>query len=112
MSGAFAKTPVLGKTGKASLTFTVSNAGNTTATGNLAFNIDSSPDGLLSDATQIATSSKKINIRAGKSMKITTSAVLPAGTYFVVIQLDPSDAFNETSLSGTVFKTVTALTVV
>jgi len=112
LSGAFAKTPVLGKTGKASLTFTVSNAGNTTATGNLAFNIDSSPDGLLSDATQITTSSKKINIRAGKSMKITTSAVLPAGTYFVVIQLDPSDAFNETSLSGTVFKTVTALTVV
>lgn len=112
LSGAFAKTPVPGKTGKTSLTFTVSDAGNTTATGNLAFNIDSSPDGLLSDATQITTSSKKINIRAGKTMRITTSAVLPAGTYFLVIQLDPSNAFNETSLSGTVFKTVTALTVV
>lgn len=111
LSGAFAKTPVPGKTGKTSLTFTVGDTGNTTATGNLAFNIDSSPDGLLSDATQITTSSKKINIHAGKSMKITTSVVLPAGTYFLVVQLDPSDAFNETSLSGTVFKTVTALTV-
>lgn len=111
LSGAFAKTPVPGKTGKTSLTFTVGDTGNTTATGNLAFNIDSSPDGLLSDATQITTSSKKINIHAGKSMKITTSVMLPAGTYFLVVQLDPSDAFNETSLSGTVFKTVTALTV-
>lgn len=112
LSGAFAKTPVPGKTGKTSLTFTVSDTGNTTATGNLAFNINSSPDGLLSDATQIMTSSKKINIRPGKSMKITSSVVLPAGTYFLVIQLDPANAFNETSLSGTVFKTVTALTVV
>lgn len=111
LSGAFAKTPVPGKNGKTSMTFTVSDAGNITAAGNLAFNIESSPDGLLADATQVTTSSKKINIRAGKSMRITTSLVLPEGAYFVVIQLDPSNAFHEASLSGTVFKTATALTV-
>ena len=111
LSGVFAKQPVPGKTGKTALTFTVSNAGNIAAVGPLAFNIETSPDGLLDDATTLSTPSKKINIKAGKSTKVMTSIALPAGSYFLVIQLDPNDVFSDVDLGNNIFATLSSLAV-
>lgn len=111
LSGLFAKQPIAGKNGKTVLTFTVGNAGNITASGTLAFNIESSPDGLLDDATVLSTPSKKINIKAFKSVRITQVVTLPAGSYFVVVDLDPNNAFHDVNLSNNVFASSSSLTV-
>lgn len=111
LSGVFSKQPVPAKHGKTTLTFVVSNAGNIAAVGPLAFNIETSPDGLLDDATTLSTPSKKINIKAGKSIKVMTSITLPVGSYFLVIQLDPSDVFSDVDLGNNIFATVSSLTV-
>jgi hypothetical protein len=112
LSGVFVKQPVAAKHGKTALNFTVSNAGNIAAVGLLAFNIETSPDGLLDDASLLASPSKKINIKGGKSTKVMTSIALPAGSYFLVIQLDPSDVFSDVDLGNNVFSTGLSLTVV
>ena len=111
LAGVFVKQPVPAKHGKTALNFTVSNGGNIAAVGPLAFNIETSPDGLLDDASLLASPSKKINIKGGKSTKVMTSVALPAGTYFLVIQLDPSDVFSDVDLGNNVFATVSSLTV-
>jgi uncharacterized protein YkwD len=111
LSGAFSKQPVTGKTGKTKLTFTVHNAGNVAAAGALAFNIDSSPDGLLDDATEITQASKSVHIAAGKFSTITVSETLPAGSYFVLIDLDPADVFNDVNLANNAFATADPITV-
>lgn len=111
LSGLFAKQPIAGKNGKTVLTFTVGNLGNITASGTLAFNIESSPDGLLDDAKVLSTPSKKINIKAFKSTRITAVVTLPAGSYFVVVDLDPNNAFHDVDLSNNVFASSSSLTV-
>jgi hypothetical protein len=111
LSGTFSKQPVPGKNGKTALTFTVSQEGNIPAEGTLALNVDSSPDGQLADATVITTPSKKINIKPGKSTRITVTITLPAGTYFVIVQLDPADAFHDVNLANNTFATSARLTV-
>jgi hypothetical protein len=111
LAGAFSKTPVPGKGGKTVLTLNVSNMGNSAAAAALTFNVDRSPDGQLSDATVITTSTKKINLKPQKSTKIVDAVVLPAGAYFMVIQLDPSDAFKDINLANDVFASSSQVTV-
>ena len=111
LTGVFSKTPVPGKNGKTVLTITVSNHGTTAATGPLAFNIDSSPDGLIGDATVITSENKKINLKPQKSQKITAVVTLSAGIYFIVIDLDPANAFHDVSLANNVFASATQVTV-
>lgn len=107
LSGSFAKQPVAGKTGKTNLSLSISNNGNTTATGNLTVNIDNS-----STTDVITSATKKINIKANsKPQKISLPATLPAGTYFLVIQLDPNDAFHDTNLANNIFSTTEQITV-
>lgn len=111
LSGSFVKTPVPTKTGRTVLTFNVANGGNVSAAGNLDFNIDTSPDGLLSDATVVTPVTRRINIHAGKSIRMTDVLTLPAGTYFVVLDLDPSNSFSDVNLSNNAFATALSISV-
>jgi hypothetical protein len=110
LSGAFSRTPLPGKTGRTTLAFTVNNAGNVEAAGTLAFDIDSSIDGQLSDAVVLFNSDRRIAIRPGKSTRILDVATLPAGSYFLLVQLDPADSFNDVILNNNVFATSTQIT--
>jgi hypothetical protein len=105
LTGSFSKTPKPGKTGKTNVSFTLLNNGNTTANGPLTFNIEQSPDGSLSDATYITDELVNINVKGHKTKKISKTIPLPAGTYHLVIQLDPSNTFNDTNISNNVFST-------
>ncbi|HEY1684539.1 MAG TPA: VCBS repeat-containing protein [Tepidisphaeraceae bacterium] len=111
LSGAFSKQPVPGKNGKTKLSAIVTNHGNTAAVGSLSISIDRSPDGQLDDATVLGVPSEKINVEPGASKKIGGTVTLPAGTYFLVIQLDPDNAFNDVNLANNVFATTAAITV-
>jgi hypothetical protein len=103
LAGAFSKSVVPAAHGQTPLTFTVSNNGNIPADGSLTFNVDRSPDGKVSDATIISTLHKAIALKPGKSQKITALVQLPAGTYFVVIQLDPANSFKDPNLANNTF---------
>jgi uncharacterized cupredoxin-like copper-binding protein len=111
LAGAFSKQPIAGKGGKTALSFTVTNNGNIPAVSSLPFNIESSPDGLLSDATPLFSTSKGINIKPGKQAKISVTETLPGGSYFLLIQLDPSNKFNDVNLANNVFATASQITV-
>ncbi|HEY1684540.1 MAG TPA: choice-of-anchor tandem repeat GloVer-containing protein [Tepidisphaeraceae bacterium] len=112
LSGSFVTQPVPGKGGKTKLSLSVTNNGNTTASGPLSINIDSSSTQSTSGATVITPASKKINIKPNsKPAKISLPVTLPAGTYFLVIQLDPDNAFNDTNLANNVFATTAAITI-
>jgi uncharacterized cupredoxin-like copper-binding protein len=111
LSGAFAKTPVPGKSGKTVLTFSITNAGNTPAVGPLTFSIDSSPDGQLPTAIERTRVTKKINLKPGKSTHITVPAALPAGTYYLLIHLDPDNSFQDVNPGNNSFATSTTVTV-
>ena len=110
LAGAFAKPVAPDAHGQTPLTFTVSNRGNVPADGQLAFNIDRSPDGQVSDASVITTLHKPITIKPGKSTRITSVVSLPVGTYFLVIQLDPADSFKNPNLANNIFATTTQIT--
>jgi len=111
LSGAFSKTPVPGKGGKTNLSFTVNNTGNSPAKGPLAFSILSSPDGQLADAAPITTLTKTVNITPGKPTKVTANALLPAGTYFLLIQLDPNDTFHDANPADNVISSASQIQV-
>lgn len=115
LSGAFTKTPTSATAGKkvpVSFTITNSSAANVPAVGTIQIDVDSSPDGLLSDATVLDTITKKVNLKPGKSMKVTASVVLST-TSFVVVNIDPGHAVfsNDTNLANNVFATTSAIAV-
>lgn len=111
LSGAFSKTPKPGKNGKTRLSLSLSNNGNIPAAGNLKINIDSSPTASSTGATVIASPAKKINLKNGKTQKLSLPVTLPAGTYFLVIQLDPNNTFNDVNLANNVFATSAVIAV-
>jgi hypothetical protein len=111
LTGAFSRMPIPGKGGRSTLSFTVKNLGTTPADGPLTFNIDTSPDGELSDATVLSHPGKTVNIKAKKSTKITESLTLPAGSYFLLLQLDPLDHFQDVNLANNIFTTGDKITV-
>jgi len=110
LSGTFAKQPIV-KGAKATLTINVSNAGNIPASGPLVIDIDTSPDGLLADATVATSVTRKISIKPNAHSSIALSATLPAGTYFVAINLDPNNAFNDTNRANDFFASASKVTV-
>jgi uncharacterized repeat protein (TIGR03803 family) len=111
LSGAFVGTSTPAKNGRTTVTFTVTENGNVPATGPLTFDIGSSPDGLLSDATLLSTLTRRINIPAGKSARMTVALTLPAGTYSLLMLLDPQNAFNDVNLANNAFATSSMVTV-
>ena len=115
LSGAFTKAPTSATAGKkvpVSFTITNSSAANVPAVGTIEIDVDSSPDGAASDATVLSKITKKVNLKPGKSMKVTASVVLST-TSFVVVNIDPGHAVfsNDTNLANNVFATSSAITV-
>ena len=115
LSGAIVKAPTSAKAGKkvpVSFTITNSTGANVPAVGTIEIDIDSSPDGAASDATVLGTITKKVNLKPGKSMRVTASVVLST-TSFVVVNIDPGHAVfsNDTNTDNNVFATTSPITV-
>jgi hypothetical protein len=111
LTGAFSKQPVPGKGGKTAITFSVTNLGNIPATGPLPFDIDTSPNQQVAGATVVTTLTKPINLKPHGSTKITETVTLPAGTYFLLIQLDPNNKFHEVNLANNLLVTGNEITI-
>jgi len=85
LSGAFAKVKlppplVAAQPVKGSATVKITNGGNVPSKGSTTVTLFASPDGLLDDAVQIATTTKNLNIAASKSASLTISITsIPAG---------------------------------
>jgi hypothetical protein len=115
LSAAFSKfssTAVAGK--KLKETIVVSNtAGNEAATGILPIEIETSPDGLLSDATVVTPTSKKINLKQGASISIplTLTASAALNDDFLIVDIDPSNTLHSTSTTGELVVSATKLAV-
>ncbi|MDB5291790.1 MAG: tandem-95 repeat protein [Phycisphaerales bacterium] len=94
------------KAGKtATITFTISNPGNIAANGTTAAQVFASPDQTLPSGTLLTTISRiKLNLKGGGSkpfqQKVTIPKSLPAGTYFLLLQLDPANTFSELDLTN------------
>ncbi len=86
--------PATAKAGKkTTVSFDVTNSAssNIEAAGSLPFTVYTSPDGLLSDATELLTAKRSIHLKPGKSVKFTVAAALNSTT-FLVVALDPENA--------------------
>jgi hypothetical protein len=115
LTGAILKAPTTAKAGKkVPITFNITNSSsaNVAAVGNIKINFDSSVDGLLSDATVLTSTMKKINLKPGKSMKVTFSVAL-SSTGFVVVDVDPGNAVfkDDANPANNIFATASAITV-
>lgn len=90
----------------------VENSGNIAAKGSLPIVVDTSPDGLLSDATQLISTGKSINVAPGKSVTISLSlTALASGTSdFLIFQIDPNNTFNDINPANNVLVSPTVVT--
>ncbi|HWE94896.1 MAG TPA: CARDB domain-containing protein [Tepidisphaeraceae bacterium] len=94
------------KTGKpATIAFTLSNQGNVAMTGATAAQVFASSDQTLASGTMLTTiSAIKLSLKGGASkpftQKVTVPKSLPAGTYFLLLQLDPGNTLSELDLTN------------
>jgi hypothetical protein len=107
----FASTAVAGK--KLTETLRVANNGNSPATGSVPIVVYTSPDGLLSDATQLASIPKSINAKPFKPITIPLILTAPAsGTSdFLIFQIDPNNQFRDINLTNNIVVSPSKLTV-
>lgn len=104
LSGTVASVPGSVKPGKkVSVGISVANAGNIAASGTLEIALSARPSGTTGSADlSLPTVGVKIKIKPSRSGKERLSFVIPsafpAGTYSLVLQLDPNNAFNESNL--------------
>jgi uncharacterized delta-60 repeat protein len=87
------------------ISFTVANDGNIpTPNEPLSVQFLASADGTLTDAIPIATQAFRSNVKAQTSRpyktKLALPATLPAGTYKLLVLLDPGDVFNDSNTSN------------
>jgi hypothetical protein len=87
--------------GKAAASVNVVNNGNVTFNQNLSIRLTASSDNAADASdTVITTFTKKVSIKPGATkavpIKFTFPAALPAGTYFMVVELDPNLTILET----------------
>jgi len=82
---------------KFSETLSVSNSGNIPAARTVPIVVYTSPDGLLDDATQLASITKKLNIKNGKSQSLPLSLTAPASgtSAYLIFVVDPNDTLKE-----------------
>ena len=114
LSGAFAKFNSSAKAGKKfTETITVSNTGNAPASGVLPIVVSTSPDQSLADAAALTTIDKKVDIKPGKPAKISLSLTAPAeaGSFHLIIQLDPNNTLGNDILTNNTFASSGALNV-
>jgi hypothetical protein len=113
LSGSVASVPKSALPGKhAAFVVTVSHSGNNLASGTLVTKLFARPAGTTGDADlALPTVSVKIKIKPGvpskEKLSITLPTTLPAGSYSLVVQLDPSNAFSESVLPSPIVGTQT-----
>ncbi|HEX4125082.1 MAG TPA: hypothetical protein VHY37_10190 [Tepidisphaeraceae bacterium] len=108
----FASTAVAGKKLKEKII--VSNtAGNEAAAGTLPIVVETSPDGLTTDATVVTTILKKINLKQGKSISIPLTLATSAAMNddYLIVQLDPTNALHSVSTAGETITSPVTLTI-
>ncbi|HWE04062.1 MAG TPA: VCBS repeat-containing protein [Tepidisphaeraceae bacterium] len=115
LAGAFVATPKAAKAGhSAGFTFSVVNDGTTLAAGALPIQIQASTTaGVTSASTVIDSLTKKISIKPGKTIRIHVSKVISAtaGSYYVVVQLDPSNTLGDVNTANNTFATTSPIVV-
>ncbi|HZK80790.1 MAG TPA: CARDB domain-containing protein, partial [Humisphaera sp.] len=116
LSGAFKKAPTTARAGKRlSASITITNSGNVPSTGALPIIVDTSLINTLdSTAAQASAFSKRINIKPGKSITIQLSKLIApstAGSYYLIVQLDPNNALGDANTANNVFATGSAIVV-
>jgi hypothetical protein len=116
LSGSFKKAPAAAKAGKPlNASIVVTNGGNVSSTGVLPIVIDTSLiDTLDSTAVQAISFNKKINLKPGKSITIQLSKLIApstAGSYYLIVQLDPSNTLGDANTANNVFATGAAIVV-
>jgi hypothetical protein len=97
---------------KTSAVVTITNSGNIPATGLLEVVLTARPPGTSGSADiPIQTVSEKIKIAPNKSGKVGVTFLvpntLPVGTYSLVAQIDPNNAFNESSVPDPIVSLLT-----
>lgn len=115
LSGTFAKAPATVAAGKPlPATIAITNAGNVPATGSLPMVVYASADGLLAGAQQLTTLNKTINIKPGKTARVTLQGLTaPAtpGSDFLIVQLDPAATLPDDVNPGAIVVTTSPVTV-
>jgi hypothetical protein len=116
ITGSFVKAPASVKTGhRFSATFLVTNSStaNVAATGVLPFEVETSADGQLSDAAPLLSKGRRINLKPGKSIRITVTGKISSSTFLVVTLDQGNKVFaNDTNPGNNVFHTVNQILVV
>jgi hypothetical protein len=108
-----AKFDASAKPGKSvSETLRVANSGNIAAAGSLPIEVFTSPNGQLSDATELTEITKGINIKPDKSVNIPLALNFPAaGSFFLGFEVDPDNTFHSTNLTNNLVFSTSELTV-
>jgi uncharacterized repeat protein (TIGR03803 family) len=116
LSGAFVKATRTVKNGKSlSVTFTLTNAGDVPAVGSLPIQIDLSTADTDDQDLNLAQIGHPINVKPGKRVTVTVKddvLAVPNGTYFVFVQLDPDNTFNDVNTANNDFASPAAVVTV
>jgi hypothetical protein len=106
LSGSFTSLPTsIRLAHPTALAFSVTNAGTVPATGQLEFQVYLSESGSIdSSALLIADVTRpRGSIKPGRPLKIRLSKTIrqaPAGNYFLIVQLDPKNVFNDSNIAN------------
>jgi hypothetical protein len=114
LTGAFAKFNASATAGKPFVErISVTNDGTGTAAGTLPILVATSPDGTLASGTTLTTIDKKINLKAGKTVKIALTLKAPAepSSSFLVMELDPANTLGDVNPANNTFSSSSALNV-
>lgn len=114
LAGAFVKVPATATAGKkTSTTVQITNNGNVPAVGSLPVFVYASPTPSIGATPDlVASAPRKINIKPGKSVRITLNNLnLPAGSDYLVANIDPNNFFRDINLANNTFATQTPITV-
>lgn len=101
---------------KVTISATVLNSGNTTASGPLGVQLEVATDAQGDGATDVGSPlSTNIKILSGKTKVIKATLAVPAGfaagSYFLVVDIDPANTFSETNLANNVAVAANPVTV-
>lgn len=107
LSGSIAATPASAKAGrKTTITFSVANGGTIAVNAPLPVDVMASTTGNIdSTAVTIDEFSRHVLIQPGKTIRLQAVVTMPttAGSYYLIIELDPQNTLNDMNLSNNTF---------
>jgi hypothetical protein len=115
LSGSFATVPAAAHAGrKTTIAFTVANGGTISVNASLPIDISASTTGALdSTAVTLDDFTRHVLIQPGKSLKLHVIVPMPAsaGTYYLIVELDPQNTLNDVNLANNTFASLTPILV-